>query len=399
MSETTVISTSRPAARAAAPAVQVFVRDAEADAALRQALSNLNIRDAEFVKGGVDTAITTLSQRPSPRLLVVDVGDAPDPVARVNALADVCEPNTGVIVIGDRNDIVLYRDLKYAGVAEYFFKPLVSDLVSRACGAVLAGTSETPAARTGKLVVVLGVRGGVGATTVAVNTAWHLAEQRQRWVMLLDLDLQNGDAALQLDETPSHALREAVEHPDRVDKLFLERAVTPVERRIDLLASLEPLSESIDFAGGAVPRLLSSLLQRYRFVFADVPPAAAAQLLPTLTMPSTFVIVSSGSLSCARDVARWRDWFAVNMPDRVALHVLNRHGAPDALPDHEFVRAAGQAPDIRIPYDRDIAAASILGIKGTQKCAALRRGLAPLLRQLSGEQMAPARSLFGRWFG
>jgi pilus assembly protein CpaE len=397
MTDTSVLPTSRTAGRAAAPTVQVFLRDGEAEAALRQAMANIHMRDAEFIRGDVDTAITMLSQRPSPRLLVVEVGGGADPAARINALADVCEPNTGVIVVGERNDIVLYRDLKRAGVAEYFFKPLVADLVARACTSVLAGTTE-PAARTGKLVLVLGVRGGVGATTVAVNTAWHLAEQRQRWVMLLDLDLQNGDAALQLDEAPTHALREAVEHPERVVMLFLERAVTPVEKRVDLLASLAPLADSIAFASGAVPRLLTNLLQRYRFVFADVPPALAAQVLPTLTMPAVCVLVSAGTLTCARDVARWRDWFAINMPDRVLLHVLNRNGAPDALPEHEFVRAAGHAPDVRIPYDREIAAASILGIRGTQKCAPLRRGLAPLLRQLSGEQAAPSRSLFGRWF-
>lgn len=398
MTDQTVIPTRRAAGRVAAPTMQAFVRDAEAQATIRQAMINLNVRDAEFVSGGVDTAVTALSQRPSPRLLIVDISGIADPVARINDLADVCEPNTGVVVIGDRNDIVLYRDLRHAGVAEYFFKPLVADLVSRACGAVLTGSTEAQPARTGKLVFVLGVRGGVGATTIAVNTAWHLAETRQRWVMLLDLDLQNGDAALQLDVTPSHALREAVEHPERVDKLFLERAVTPVERRIDLLASLEPLGETIAFDPGAVPRLLSSLLQRYRFIFVDIPPRYAAQVMPNLPMPSTCVLVSDGNLTSARDVARWRDWLAVNMPDRLVLHLLNRHGAPDSLPDHEFIRAAGQAPDLKVAYDRDIAAASILGIKGMQKCAALSRGLAPLLRQLSGEQAAAPRSLLRRWF-
>ena len=397
MSEAAVIAPTRPS-RAAAPAVQAFVRDAETEAAVRQAMANLNMRDAEFVSGTIDAAIAALSQRPSPRLLIVDITGIADPVARLGALADVCEPNTGVIVIGERNDIVLYRDLKRTGVAEYFFKPLVGDLFGRACNAVLSGSADTEPVRSGKLVYVLGARGGAGATTIAVNTAWRLAETRQRWVMLLDLDLQNGDAALQLDETPSHALREAVEHPERVDKLFLERAVTPVERRIDLLASLEPLGESIAFDTGAVPRLLSTLLQRYRFIFVDIPAALAPRILPTLTMPSTSVLVSSGSLSSARDVARWRDWFAINMPDRPLVHVLNRHGGPDALPDGEFIRAAGQAPDIRIPYDRDIAAASIMGVKGTQTCAALTRGLAPLLRQLSGERVTASRSLLTRWF-
>jgi len=398
MTDTTVISAPRPSSRLAAPTVQAFIRDPDSEAVIRQSLNNLNVRDAGFVSGNIETAIPALAKQPSPRLLIVDISGIAEPVARINELAEVCEPNTGVIVIGDRNDIVLYRDLRHAGVAEYFFKPVVGNLVTRACNNVLTGTAEPQPARRGKLVFILGVRGGVGATTIAVNTAWHLAETRQRWVMLLDLDLQGGDAALQLDETPSHALREAIEHPERVDKLFLERAVTPVERRIDLLASLEPVGQRIDLDAQAVTTLLETLLQRYRYIFVDLPAPAASQLMSTLNLPSVFVLVSGATLVCARDVARWREWIGLNTPERTLMHVLNHHGAPDALPDAEFVRAAGQAPDIVVPYDREIASASILGIKGTQKCAPLARGLAPLVRQLAGEQTAPSRSILSRIF-
>lgn len=399
MTDTTLNTPGRTSARAAAPTVQAFVRDQDSEGTVRQALANLGIRDADFVSGNVETAISALAKSSSPRLLLVDVSGIADPVARINALADVCEPNTSVIVIGDRNDIVLYRDLKYAGVSEYFFKPLVSDLITRACNAVLTGGVTTQANRTGKLVFVLGVRGGVGATTIAVNTAWHLAETRQRWVMLLDLDLQNGDAALQLDETPSHALREAVEHPERVDKLFLERAVTPVERRIDLLAALEPLGEKIKFDENAIVTLLENLLNRYRFIFVDLPANQAPQLIQALTLPCIFVLVSDGTLASARDVARWRAWIGSSSPERTVLHVLNKHGSPDGLPDGEFARAVGKAPDVIIPYDRDLGAASILGVKGMQKCAAFTRGLAPLLRHLSGESDTKPRSLLRRLFG
>ncbi len=385
--------------RVAAQTVQVFTRDRDATATIQRSLSALNVVDAEFTHGDIETAITILAEQPSPRLLIVDISEVTDPVVRVNELAEVCEPNTGVIVIGERNDIVLYRDLRRTGVAEYFLKPLVGDLLTRACNNVLTGAAEPQPTRTGKLVPVLGVRGGVGATTIAVNTAWQLAETRQRWVMLLDLDLQGGDAALQLDQTPSHALSEAVENPERIDKLFLERAVIPVERRIDLLASLEPIGQAVKFDEKAVLVLLDNLLLRYRYVFVDVPPVTAAHLMQALHFPNICVLVSTGSLASAREVARWRELLGPNTPERTVLQVLNKHGAPDSLPDAEFVRAAGHAPDVIIPYDREIAAASILGIKGTQKCAALKRGLAPLLRHLSGERGADHRSIFDRIFG
>src|SRR5205807_1770007 len=107
------------------------------------------------------------------------------------------------------------------------------------------------------------------------NAAWYLAEKKQRWVMLVDLDLHNGDAALQFDSTPGHALSEAFEKPERVDRLFLERGTIHVRERLDLLASLEPLSESTTLAEGAVLSLLGKLLHRYRFVFVDLPSIVA----------------------------------------------------------------------------------------------------------------------------
>jgi pilus assembly protein CpaE len=387
------------AGRSAAATAQIFVADPEATATIRQTIDSIGLRNAEFISGNIETATAALAQRASPRLLIVDISGLENPVAKVNELAEVCEPNTGVIVIGDRNDIVLYRDLKHAGVVEYFFKPLVGNLVTRACNVVLGGETDAPATRTGKLVFVLGVRGGVGATTIAVNTAWYLAETRQRWVMLVDLDLQTGDAALQLDVSPTHALREAFEHPERIDKLFLERAVIQVEHRIDLLASLEPLAETVTIEESAVLTLLERLLNRYRFIFVDLPPPVAMRMMQVLELPSTCVLVSNGTLASARDVARWRQLIGANTAGRTTLHLLNQQGAPGSLSDADFARAAGRTADIVIPYERDIGVANTLGIKGAQQNAALKRGLAPLLRHLSGEQVEAPRSVLRRLFG
>jgi pilus assembly protein CpaE len=393
-------SPARPSpARVGAPAAQVFVNDPDSEGIIRQSLSELGVIDAQFTQGTVVTAIAALAQRPSSRLLIVDLSGVDDPVARINELANVCEPNTGVIAIGDRNDIILYRDLKHAGIAEYFFKPLVIDLVTRTSNGILTGTVERRGPRTGRLVFVVGVRGGTGATTIAANTAWYLAEIRQRWVMLVDLDLQSGDAALQLDVSPSHALREACDHPERVDQLFLERGVIHVSRRLDLLASLDRLGDIAAVKDEAVLALLENLLPRYRYVFVDLPVMLASGLTQALHLPSTCVLVSNGSLAAARDLARWRERIGPNTGERTTLHILNMYGAPGSLPDQEFIRVAGQAPDIMIPYDRAIEAASNLGVKSTQKCAALKRGLAPLLRQLSGDQLEVRRSLFSRVFG
>ncbi len=386
--------------RQTAPTAMAFIADPETEGLVRRAFADLGVSDVQVTRGGVESATQTLARQKSPRLLLVDVSGAADPLARVNELADACEPEIRVVVIGEKNDIRLFKELRSAGVSEYFFKPVALDTLKRVCNALLNGErADAPsAAGVGKLVFVLGVRGGVGATTVAVNAAMRLATKGQRWVMLLDLDLESGDSALKLGVNPTDALREALDRPERVDKLFLERGVLHVRERLDLLAGLDPF-------GAAPPRedaviaLIDKLLQRYRFVFVDLPPALAPRMSRLMSMPGATVLVSSASLASARDLMRWRAWLGPNSPERRTAHVLNLSGAEGALPKDEFIRAAGAPPDVIIPWDRVIAADATFGAEAARKSAALDRGLAPLLRELAGEGVAKKRSILRRLFG
>lgn len=398
MNDSSVYPARAAGTGSASPTALGFARDRDSENIIRQCFSDLGIPNGIVTSGDVKDAIQELAHATSPRLLVVDVSEIADPVDALKHLADVCDPNTGVLVIGDRNDISLYRQLKDAGIAEYFFKPLVAQLVMRACNGILTGNSENKAAGTGRLTFVLGVRGGVGATTIAVNAAWNLAEARRRRTLLLDLDLLGGDAALQLDTPPSHALREALEHPERVDDLYLERAVARVSDRLTMLASLESLSEPVTADEASILSLIEKLQRRYRYVFVDLPGASAPWLPRVLALPCSVVLVSDGTLSSARDLNRWRERLGPNTPNRTILHILNRAGADGSLPQAEFVRAVGQAPDIVVPQDKDIARTARLGLRALEKASTLRNALAPLFQHLAGDAVVERKSLLTRLF-
>ena len=381
----------------ARPSVRSFLRDPESEEVVRHALDQLGVHDVGFSTGDVEKAIGVLAQDASPKLLIVDVSGFEDPIHQINKLAEVCEHGTAVIVIGDRNDVKFYRDLQQAGVAEYFVKPLPGDLVMQVCRWILTGNSEFERNRANMIAVFVGVRGGVGTTTAAISTAWHLAEVEKRTVMLLDLDLKRGDMALQLDATPNHGLREALERPERLDDQFFERAIIRVSSRIGLLASLEPLNAQIGFEANAVQLLVDHLLARYQYIVVDVPVEVATQILTAIRAPNTWVVVSNGTLLSAREVARWRALIGAVNPECKMLHVLNNHQFPGSLPDAEFNRAAGHAPDCVIPYDRGIAEAAMLGMKERQSTS-LRRELGPLFRVLYGGRAEVPKSILGRIF-
>ena len=114
------------------PAASVYVSDENSAGLIRQSFNDLGLSNVQFTMGDVKAATAAMTRLPSPRLLVVDISDVEEPVARIGELAQVCEPGTGVIVIGRNNDIRLYRELRNAGVAEYFYKPLVRNVFTHA---------------------------------------------------------------------------------------------------------------------------------------------------------------------------------------------------------------------------------------------------------------------------
>jgi pilus assembly protein CpaE len=385
------------ASREAVPPAVAYLLDADSEGVVRRCFTDLGYVDGRVARGSIDTATEELARHGWPRFLIVDVSGIGDPLPRINHLADVCDLATEVIVVGNRNDIVLYRDLKAAGVAEYFFKPLVGSLVTRTLAGIASGTRIQQPSRTGRLVFLLGVRGGVGTTTIATNLAWYLAESRERRVLLLDLDLQNGDAALQLDAQPSHALREALDDPGRVDELFLERGVANVTARLALLAGLEPLSDQAAPNEDAFIDLLQKLLPHYRYVFVDLPRQAAQSLPKLLHMPSSILLVSDGSLAATRDVGRWRTKIGPNTPERTVLHVLNKHGVEGELPEKERLRMI-PPPEVCIRWDPGVMSGSTLGTKNVQNTRAIREGVSALSLQLSGGAAEEAPTLWTRIF-
>ncbi len=380
------------------PAARIFVQDQDSESIVRESLSAVGIQDAQFTMGNVTAAIAALAKEKSPQLLIVDISGIDDPLTKMRELAEVCDPNVSVVVTGTQNDITFYRELKNIGITEYLLKPVVRSLLTSTCKAILAPERTYNSPRTGKLVFVLGVRGGTGATAIAASLAWALAETKRSHTVLADLDLHNGDAALQLDSVPGHALREALEHPERVDKLFLERGVKHVTDRLDLLASLEPLDSPASVPEEAFLWLLDKLLPRYRYTIVDVPPDVAVRLTWALRLPATCLLVSNPSLAGARDLARWSGILGPNTPERNTLHVVNRHSAHGGLSRADFAKASGKTPDVTFAYDREIAAATALGIKAMQKCHGFQRSLSRIVRDLTGDATEKPASMLSRMF-
>jgi pilus assembly protein CpaE len=383
----------------AGPDVRVFVRNQEAEDAIRRSLASLDITEVLFKPANLKAAAAALAKGSSPDLLVLDICGIDDALEELRAVAEVCDPSVAVIAIGDRNDIGFYRELKKAGISDYFTLPLQRDLFAGACKAILSPEGSYSDRRTGQLIYVLGVRGGVGATTIATSLAWSIANTMRRHTVLVDLGLQTGDAALQLDTVPDRALFDALGNPERLDKLLLERGLKRVTDRLSLFASLEPLDAEAAISEESFLWLLSNLLPVYRFTIVDVPASLAMKMTWALRIPSTCLLVSNASLSGARDLARWSEIIGPDTPERHTLHIVNHVAPHGGLREQHFERAFGKPAEFAIPYNREIAEAAPLGTQAMEKCRSFHKSLAPIYQNFTGEAQENAGSLLGRFLG
>ena len=377
-----------------------FVADAETERVIRDNLGDLGVADAAIIRGGITKAIDVLGTQRSPDLLIVDITGDDLPVSRVHSLAEVCEPGVTVVAIGDRNEIGLYRDLLHAGISDYIVKPLTAQLVARVLtGQTHPGEVGTIHRRVGTMVAVVGARGGVGTTTIAVNLAWYLANQQNRRVALLDLDLHNGNCAMALNVKATPGLREALVSPTRIDNTLLDRVMAPVGERLFVLSAEEPLRESVDFTADAVETLVGALREQFHYVVVDVPRTPSAPFLRALDMADFRIVVADETLRSARDTVRLRDALGEGEGQQHRnLLVVNRdgEGGRHAITLDEMQHILELRPKSVIPFQPAVfgAAASGAAVAAAQR-GKFRDAIAALAFELSGRAVEPRRR---RWW-
>jgi pilus assembly protein CpaE len=300
--------------------------------------------------------------------------------------------------MGERNDVGLFRELIAGGVSDYLVKPITPELIQNALGKAVDGPAQqshaTIANKLGRLVAVVGARGGVGATTIAVNTAWHLSSEMKRRVALLDLDLQAGTTALYLDVDPSHGLREAIEDPNRIDSLFIERVATKVNDRLVILSGEEPLDAPVTMDVAGVQGLINELRQQFHYVVVDLPRAFSPATHHILENASQVVVVTDLTLPAVRETARIMQLTTSSGARASRIVVANKVGEyrSGLVTREEFVRQTTQAIDHEIPFEPKAAIEAVLnGVPVVQANGVLATSLQDLADRLSGRPKAAPR--------
>ena len=230
--------------------IQVFCKSPDVAAIVSAAISDRRMTKAHIKlnMGGAQAAVEAYKSAPTPNVVVVEApADRDALLEQLEELAQYCDAGTKVVVLGKLNDIVLYRQLIARGVSEYLVAPFdVVDFVQ-----AMSKLFSVPGAKPlGRVIAVVGAKGGVGASTVAHNLAWSLASVTEMATIIADFDLAFGTAGLDYNQDPPQGIAEAVFAPERVDAVLVDRLLSKCGDHLSLLAAPATLDRVLDFAEG-----------------------------------------------------------------------------------------------------------------------------------------------------
>ena len=334
-----------------------FVCDENTLDALRPVVIELGWPPEKCNKGGLRNAVQSLSISASPNILLVDLSESGDPLNDINGLAEVCEPGTVVIAIGQVNDVRLYRDLLASGIHDYLLKPLSPTALRDTLTQAQLVFSQ-PKALDGNApkqhisTAVVGTRGGVGASTLATSLAWIFSSDYKRPTALFDLDVHFGTGALTLDLEPGRGLTDAIDNPSRIDGLFIERAMIRANDNLAILSAEAPINSPLMTDGAAFVQLEEEFRQAFEMTVIDLPRNMLINFPHLLADVNVVVLATELTLASARDSIRILSWLKANAPHAQAIVVANRvQTGVSEISKADFEASIERKIDWMVPYD------------------------------------------------
>ena len=334
--------------------LQAFCETAElasviADAAEDRRMDKAHVR---VQMGGAPGAVEAYRSAPTPNVVILEtLGRKGEILGYLDELAEVCDATTKVIVVGQVNDIVLYRELMGRGVSEYLIGPIGVLDVIRAVSNLYATEGAKPV---GRIIAVIGAKGGVGASSIAHNLAWAISRDIGVDTCIADMDIAFGTGGLDFNQDPPQGIADAVFSPDRVDTAFVDRLLSRCSDNLSLLSAPATLERVSDLGPEAFDPLLDILKSTIPSIVLDLPHAWTGWTRRSLITADEILVVATPDLANLRNAKNLMDLLRASRPnDAPPRYVLNQAGVakrPEIKPA-DFAKALEAEPVAVIPFD------------------------------------------------
>ena len=278
-------------------------------------------------------------------------------------------PSVSVVLGAMTDNSAVYRDAMRAGVSDVLPYDVDDEEVRDVLDRAIAETTRLrqheqgeEAEPQGRTIATFATKGGCGKSFIATNLATMLAERYPGEVVLVDLDLQAGDAALMLQLVPERTLQDAADYGDGLDDEALRGLVTHAGNLHVMAAPSHPVHAE-EVTGDVVVRVLGLLREMYRWIVIDGPPSFTEQMLAAIDHLDTVVVVSSLDVPSIKNLKLSVDTLKdLGVPRERMKIVLNRADSKVGLGVREVERSLGTTIDIELPSSREVPFAVNQGV-------------------------------------
>jgi len=388
-----------------------FTQEGETSDRLTEAVSRLGELQFKVYTGDVADAVEYTKSAAHAKVLCVDCSKRDLLISDVEKLMEFCPPDTNVIILGERNDVSIFRDLMKLNITDYLVKPISTDILARSLTTALkleAGGALNKRKRSGKVILFLGTTGGIGTTTLATNTAATLANEMGKKVVLIDADFQFGNVRTLLDLAASHILHDALESPDRIDDVFLEQSMSMYGNHLRVIHSEEPLHEIIELDQERLVNLdqmMELVTTKFHYIVVDLCRHHPALWRYFYKFSNTVFLVSGLNITSLRDTLRISSVLSEDKTSKTHAVILNHIREKGTINRERFEELLGYKVDIEIAYNPIAVEAADLGMPLILKSHAYRGDIDRVIEVITGvttrKNQAPfltkiAKSLVGR---
>jgi pilus assembly protein CpaE len=233
-----------------------------------------------------------------PDIVLLDLGRDADAFFAFGAQMRRTRPTTKLVAVSTVSPPThqLLLEAMRGGVQDFLAKPVSLDVLKQMLTrfAVELDAEERPSLN--KLIVVMGAKGGVGATTVAVNLGVQLSVFAHKHVALLDFAQPLGNVHLLLDLHAKFGLRDAVDNLDRLDSHFFARLLTPHKTKLDVLVGTTQPEEWQTIAVPSLERVVNVAQGNFDEVLLDMGSQFSTAWSPILKMARMILIVAEANV-------------------------------------------------------------------------------------------------------
>lgn len=304
-------------------------------------------------QGGTGGAESFLADKQTPDLLIVETTGNRDAIfQQLDGLANVCDPGTKVIVIGGENDIGFYRTLIEAGVSDYLVTPVEPQHIINSVSALFEGRDITD--NPSRVVSFSSLTGGGGSSVLSHNVAHELSTLYDQEVILIDLDIPFGTAALNFNLQPRQSIADALMNISRIDDSFLDQYLLDFSEKLSILPSPASYSVGMKMSPEPLSALIKVAKQVSDFVVLDIPHEWDTWVSDTMAEADDVVLVAKPDLTNLRNGKNMVEYLqpkrGVEAPTRLVLNQVGAAKRSD-LDDKSFKEALAMSPSIQVPYD------------------------------------------------